>query len=68
MADAINYRTIGIPVEEVGPRLKKLNEAIKDCGMCIKADTDVNISFNRDQTALSLKLEVYLFAEEKKNG
>lgn len=65
-----SYRKIGIPIEEVGDRLKALNESLLQNGMTLKADTGVHIDCSRDKVALSLVLEVYLFEEEegKENG
>lgn len=64
------YRQIGIPLSEVGGRIKKLNEAIKDNNMVIKADSNLNVELSRNETALSIQLTVYLFEEEedKENG
>ena len=60
--------TIGIPLEEVGGRLKALDESLKQNGMAIKADTGVHIDCSRDRVALGFVLEVVIFEkEEKKN-
>lgn len=69
MADVINYKTIGIPVEEVGDRLKALNESLVQNGMALKADTGVHIDCSRDKIALGFVLEVVVFNKEgeKKN-
>ena len=63
-------KKIGIPIDEVGDRLKALNESLLQNGMALKADTGVHIDCSRDKVALSLVLEVYLFEEEegKENG
>lgn len=62
--------TIGIPLEEVGNRLKALDESLRLNGMAIKADTGVHIDCSRDKVALGFVLEVYLFEKEenKENG
>lgn len=65
--------TIGIPLEEVGDRLKALNESLKQNGMALKADTGVRIDCSRSKVALGFILEVVVFSkdgdkEEKKNG
>ena len=69
--------TIGIPLEEVGGRLKVLNESLLQNGMALKADTGVHVDCSRDNIALGLVLEVVLFdkdnkrkffEEDKKNG
>lgn len=64
------YKQIGIPLSEVGERIRKLNEAIKDNNMIIKADSNLNVELSRNETALSIQLTVYLFEEEedKENG
>ena len=57
---------IGIPLSEVGDRLKTLNESLLQNGMALKADTGVHIDCNRDgKTATSFILEVYLFEKEE---
>ena len=62
--------TIGIPLEEVGDRLKALDESLRQNGMALKADTGVHIDCNRDKTALGFVLEVVVFNKEegKENG
>lgn len=60
---------VGIPLEEVGDRLKALNESLRQNGMALKADTGVHIDCSRDKVALGFVLEVAVFEkEEKKNG
>ena len=62
-------KTIGIPLEEVGDRLKALNESLLQNGMVLKADTGVHIDCSRDKVALGFVLEVVVFEkEEKENG
>ena len=61
-----HYRQIGIPLTEVGERLRQLNEAIKANDMVIKADSDLNVELSRNETALSVRLTVYLFEKEEK--
>ena len=62
--------TIGIPLEEVGDRLKALDESLRQNGMALKADTGVHIDCSRDKIALGFVLEVVLFnkGEEKENA
>lgn len=61
--------TIGIPLEEVGDRLKALDESLRQNGMALKADTGVHIDCSRDKIALGFVLEVVVFEkEDKKNG
>lgn len=60
---------IGIPFEEVGDRLKALDDSLKQNGMALKADTGVHIDCSRDNVALGFVLEVVVFEkEDKKNG
>lgn len=67
-------KKIGIPVEEVGKKIKELNEILEEHDMVLKAENDVGICFWKDEnTAISLKLEVVLLSnnkeeEDKKNG
>ena len=58
---------IGIPLEEVGDRLKALNESLLQNGMALKADTGVHIDCSRDKVALGFVLEVVLFNKDS-NG
>jgi hypothetical protein len=60
--------TVGIPLEEVGDRLKALDESLRQNGMALKADTGVRIDCSRDKTAIGFVLEVVVFEKEKKNG
>lgn len=61
------YKQIGIPLSEIGERIRKLNEAIKDNNMIIRADSNLNVELSRNETALSIQLTVYLFEEGDKN-
>lgn len=63
-------RSIGVPLEEVGDRLKALDESLRQNGMALKADTGVHIDCSRDKIALGFVLEVVIFEkkEEKENG
>ena len=61
----VSMGRIGIPIEEVGDRLKALNESLLQNNMALKADTGVHINCSRDKVALSLVLEVYLFEKEE---
>ena len=59
-------KTIGIPVEEVGKRIKELNEILLEHNMALKAENDVGVCFWKDEnTAISLKLEVVLLNDNK---
>ena len=59
--------TIGIPLEEVGDRLKALDESLRQNGMALKADTGVHIDCSRDKTALGFVLEVVVFKKESED-
>ena len=61
----ISTKVIGIPLEEVGDRLKALDESLRQNGMALKADTGVHIDCNRDKTAIGFVLEVVLLGKEK---
>lgn len=57
---------IGIPVTEVGDRIRKLNEALKANNMALKAESDVNVCFYKDDnTAIGLRLEVVLLGDKE---
>lgn len=58
-------KQIGIPLEEVGDRLKALDKSLRQNGMALKADTGVHIDCSRDKVALGFVLEVVLFKKEK---
>ena len=60
----IPARRIGIPLEEIGDRLKALDESLRQNDMAIKADTGVHIDCSRDKVALGFVLEVVLFEKE----
>ena len=62
------YKAIGIPLSEVGERIRQLNEAIKANDMIIKAGSNLEVELSRNETALSCTLTVYLFEKEKENG
>ncbi len=65
----ISTKRIGIPLEEVGDRLKALDESLRQNCMALKADTGVHIDCSRDRVALGFVLEVVVFEkEDKKNG
>lgn len=66
----LSVSRVGIPVAEVGKRIVKLNEALKENNMALASDTDMNISFYKDEsTVKSIKLEVYLLeGGDKENG
>lgn len=59
-------KKIGIPVTEVGDRIRKLDEALKANNMALKAVSDINVCFYKnDNTAIGLRLEVVLFEEKR---
>ena len=53
MALANLDKTIGIPVEEVGKKIRKLNKILKEHNMILKAENDVGICFWKGETQLS---------------
>ena len=59
--------TIGIPLEEVGDRLKALNESLLQNGMALKADTGVHIDCSREKRAVGFVLEVVVFEKESED-
>lgn len=53
---------IGIPLDEVGDRLRALNESLEQNNMALKADTGVHIECSRKgTTATGFILEVVVF-------
>ena len=64
--ESINSRIAGIPVEEVGTRIKELNEAIDKQSMAIGADTAYNVNFlpGDKNRVVSVTMTVYLFQKE----
>jgi hypothetical protein len=59
--------TIGIPLEEVGDRLRALDKSLRENGMALKADTGVHIDCSRDKIALGFALEVVVFKKESED-
>ena len=59
---------IGIPLSEVGNKLKTLNKSLEQHGMVLKAETGVHVNYSSDgEKAESFELEVFLInGEEKK--
>ena len=68
--ESISTRIAGIPVEEVGPRIKELNEAIEKQSMAIGADTAYNVNFfpGEKNRVVSVTMTVYLFQKEDHQG
>lgn len=64
--EVIGTRVAGVPLEEVGPRLKELNEAIEKQSMAIGADTAYNVNFlpGDKNKVVSVTMTVYLFQKE----
>jgi hypothetical protein len=64
--ESISTRIAGIPLEEVGPRLKELNEAIEKQSMAVGADTAYNVNFlpGDKNRVVSVTMTVYLFQKE----
>ena len=61
----ISTKGIGIPLEEVGDRLRALDESLRQNGMALKADTGICIDCSRDKLALGFVLNVVVFEKEK---
>ena len=57
-------QNVGIPIEEVGKKLKELHSAIEANGMAVAAEQDVSIGFCSDGKAMSVQLKVYLLSEK----
>ena len=64
MQNKMTFNTIGIPLDEVGDRLKALDESLKQNGMALKANTGVHIDCSRDKRATGFVLEVVVFADK----
>ena len=64
--ESISTRIAGIPLEEVGPKLKESNEAIENKSMAIGANTAYNVNFlpGNKNRVISVTMTVYLFQEE----
>ena len=64
--EVIGTRVAGVPLEEVEPRLKELNEAIEKQSMAIGADTAYNVNFlpGEKNRVVSVTMTVYLFQKE----
>lgn len=58
-----NFKSVGIPLKEVGPRLQALHDAIEEHDMAIGADAQYNVNFmiGRDNVVSSVTMTVYFF-------
>ena len=63
----IGHTLIGIPLDEVGDKLKALDESLRQNGMALKADTGVHIDCTRNKTAVGFVLEVVLLGKESED-
>ena len=54
---------VGIPIEEVGKRVKELTEAIKKHDMDIGAESSININIGPKEEAISATLTVYFLKD-----
>ena len=61
----VSHTLVGIPLSEVGDRLKALDESLRKNGMALKADTGVHIDCTRNKTAVGFVLEVVVFGKEE---
>lgn len=70
--DFENRKKLGIPVNKLGERLRKLSEALEPLGMYISAKPDVSMSFDNFEGKLdvveSVTLNIFLFDKETKKG
>lgn len=64
MQNKMTFSNIGIPLDEVGDRLKVLDKSLKQNGMALKADTGVHIECSRGKRATGFVLEVVVFADK----
>lgn len=57
------FRTVGIPLKEVGQRLQDLHDAIKKNNMAISADAQYNLEFleTHDDMVKCVTMTVYFF-------
>ena len=62
-----NFKPVGIPLKEVGPRLQALHDAIEEHDMAIGADSQYNVNFmpGRDNIVSSVTMTVYLFEKDQ---
>lgn len=63
MADKINWKQVGIPISELGEKLRLLAENLKPLGMYVMAETDALICFDNSKkgnldTVTSITLNV----------
>ena len=68
MNKGIVLKPAGIPYEEVGPRLKELDEALRKFDMALRAETDIHLTVGpvKDRV-MSATITVYLLQEEETN-
>lgn len=61
------FRTVGIPLKEVGQRLQELNDAIREHNMAIGADAQYNLEFMEchDDMAKCVTMTVYFFSKDE---
>lgn len=61
------FRPAGIPLEEVGERLKELHDAIEKHDMAIGADTAYNLQFQlgSENIVQSATMTVYFFGKNE---
>ena len=66
MAKGILSIPIGISYEEVGPRLKELDEALQKCDMALGADTDIHLTVGPEKDrVMSATITVYLLQKKE---
>ena len=68
MDKSILLKPVGIPYEEVGPRLKELNEAIRKYDMALGVETDIHLTIGSvKDRVMSATITVYLLQKEETN-
>ena len=61
------FRTVGIPLKEVGQRLQELNDAISKHDMAISAEAQYNLEFmdRHDDMVKCVTMTVYFFSKDE---
>ena len=69
MATKIPTRMIGIPLDDVAPRLEELNKALEEHDMAIGAETTCNLEISHGgRIAKSATITVYFFQKHEVNN
>jgi len=60
----VKMKTVGVPLEEVAERLKKLAELAEPLGMMVLSHSTASLSFGKNiHTVNSLTVDVMLFSD-----